>query len=517
MLLNAGFLFGAYKAAKLFHRKAVSRLIKAPMGFFDSQPIGRILNRLSKDVESVDQNIWLIAFLTTIAASGLISSTALLVYVEWRMVLLLVPLLTFYLIMIILYQRSNRELKRYESTFKSPLYAHISETLSGITTVKAYNVENSFVDKERKLIDDANCPTFLRQSASIWINIRMESLSTLVVLLLALLGLLKAISPSLMGLALTYAIGFTGGLAFFLIMSSQLETELNSVERLAVYCDDLPQEASFLNPKDPDTGSWPLRGQIEIERITLSYPSRPDQFVLKDLTFTVQPGEKVGIVGRTGSGKSTLMLALFRILELHKGSIRIDGIDISILGLETLRKRLQIIPQDPVLFSGTIRSNLDVEGEYSDEDIWEVLALIGLKDYVSKSEEKLESEVEENGSNLSVGQRQLICLGRAILVKPKILIMDEATASVDNLADKMIQSSIKSHFRNTTILCIAHRLNTIADFDRVLVLKDGMLEEYDTPISLLDKKGLFSELVDATGPSNAQLIRQIAKSAKSEL
>jgi ABC-type multidrug transport system fused ATPase/permease subunit len=314
-----------------------------------------------------------------------------------------------------------------------------------------------------------------------------------------------------MGLALFYGLEFSGNLTFLLLWVSRLEAELNSVERLEAYCNGLPQEAIRHNANDPDIDSWPQRGQIEFEAINVSYPSNANEIVLKNVTFEIRGGEKVGLVGRTGSGKSTLALALFRILELQEGCIRIDGIDISKLGLDTLRKRLQIIPQDPILFSGTIQSNLDLECKYSDNDIWDVLEMVGLKDYVSQQDEKLGCVVEESGTNLSVGQRQLICLGRAILTKPKILVMDEATASIDNEADKMIQRSIRSHLQNTTILCIAHRLNTIADFDRVLVLNDGVVEEFDTPIALLGSNGIFSQLVNATGPANAQLIREIAK------
>ncbi|KAJ3269176.1 hypothetical protein HDV01_001722 [Terramyces sp. JEL0728] len=435
------------------------------------------------------------------------------VYVEIKLLALIGPLMLIFLLIIAYYQRSNREFKRFESTNRSPLYAHVSETLAGLATVKAYGVEKQFIMRERKLMNISNIPTYLRLFASTWVGLRLESLTCTITLVLCLLGSSSSIDASLIGLALTYAIGYTSLLSLLLMSSSQLENEFNSVERLSYYCDKLPMEAAFKSNDDPDRSKWPSFGEISVKNITMAYPSRPDLPVLKDISFDVKAGEKIGIIGRTGSGKSSLMTALFRIVELSEGSISIDGVDISKIGLEALRKSIQIIPQEPVLFTGTIRDNLDVESLYQDDDIWRVLEMIGLKGYVSSLTDKLESAVAENGENLSVGQRQLICLGRAILLKPRILIMDEATASVDAEADKLIQVSIKTHFKDTTVLSIAHRLNTIADFDRVLVLENGVKKEYEAPHTLLsDPTSLFSQLADATGPTNAATLRQVAKS-----
>ncbi|KAJ3368154.1 hypothetical protein HDU91_000820 [Kappamyces sp. JEL0680] len=511
LVINTVFLAGCYKAAKYYHPVALKSLLRAPMGFFDSQPIGRILNRMSKDVESIDQNLWILMFLTTIATAGGIANLAFLCYVDTRMLALVCPLIVVYFLMLKYYQRSNIELKRFEAVNKSPLYAHVSETMAGISTVKAYGVEASFIDRQRQLMNVSNVPTFLRLMAQVWISLRLGILSSSLTFLLCILGATSAIEPALIGVALTYAIGFANLLALLLTSASSLENEFNSVERLQVYCMQLPQESAATLSEDPSPAQWPQRGQISFNDISLSYPSRPDVLILKKLGFSVNAGEKVGVIGRTGSGKSTLMTALFRIVDLKEGSIVIDGVDIARLGLDTVRKAIQIIPQEPVLFSGTIRENLDVESLYPDEDIWSVLERIGLKEYVSSLNEKLQAPVVENGENLSVGQRQLICLGRAILVKPKILIMDEATASVDGEADKLIQESIKTYFKDTTVLSIAHRLNTIADFDRVLVLQEGEKIEYDTPYALLSNPtSLFSTLADATGAANAALLRTIA-------
>ncbi|KAJ3309498.1 Multidrug resistance-associated protein 1 [Boothiomyces sp. JEL0838] len=512
LLLTTSFLTGGFRASKHYHKKALGSLMTAPMGYFDSQPIGRILNRMSKDIESVDQQIWIILFLCTISSTGLLASAVYLIYIKYELVFLVAPLAVLFFLIIMYYQRSNREFKRFESTNRSPLYAHVSETLAGLAIVKAYGVEKQFIMRQRKLMNISNIPTYLRLFASTWVSLRLEALTCTITLFLCLLGSSNAIDPPSIGLALTYTLGFTGLLSLLLISSSQLENEFNSVERLSYYCDKLPKEAAFKTDHDPDAANWPTVGAISVNNITMAYPSRPDLPVLKNISFEVKPGENIGIIGRTGSGKSSLMTALFRIVELSEGTISIDGVDISTIGLEALRKSIQIIPQEPVLFTGTIRDNLDVESLYQDDDIWKVLEMIGLKEYVSSLSDKLDSAVAENGENLSVGQRQLICLGRAILLKPRILIMDEATASVDAEADKLIQLSIKTHFKDTTVLSIAHRLNTIADFDRVLVLENGVKKEYDSPHILLSTPNtLFSQLADATGPTNAAALRQVAK------
>ncbi|EGF77382.1 hypothetical protein BATDEDRAFT_20822 [Batrachochytrium dendrobatidis JAM81] len=511
LALNAAVLVGGYRSAHYYHSAALKRIIAAPMSFFDSQPVGRILNRMSKDVESIDQAIWILLFLTIIATTGLISIVVLMAYVLPYMLLIVVPLIVLYFYIIKYYQNANRELKRLESVQRSPLYAHISESLAGIATVKAFRVEKRFVQRQRTLMDLSNTPSMLKLLGSVWVNMRIELLASIVVLTLVLIGSYSDIHSSQIGIALTYAIGLTGLINLLLMAFSQLDAEMNAVERLDVYGNDLPQEAPRSYDTDPASDSWPTKGAITIKNLEIRYESRPDFAVIKNLSLNIRPGEKIGVVGRTGSGKSTLMTTLFRIIEPSLGNIELDGIDISKLGLKTLRSRLQIIPQEPVLFTGTIRANLDVESKFEDASIWDVLERIGIKEYVTGLPEKLEAPVSENGENLSVGQRQLISLGRAILMQPIVLVMDEATASVDAEADKLIQQSIKTHFAHATVLSIAHRLNTIVDFDRVLVLQDGEMVEFDSPHILLGRsESLFSQLADATGAANAQLLREIA-------
>jgi ABC-type multidrug transport system fused ATPase/permease subunit len=502
---------GNYFAAKQFHQTALKNLLNAPVSFFETQPIGRILNRFSRDIKTVDFVLWMTVMITLITLSLATSALSLMIYSQPLMTLVIVPLLISYFYLFSFFQRSNREFKRFESTRSSPLYAHVSETMAGLSTVKAFGFEQAFIAKQHRLMDYSNEPKYLRLMASIWIRIRLQFLSTFLTLAITLFGVYALISPSLLGLATTYSVGFTTLINYMLLNLAQLETEFNAIERLAVYSSKLPSEAAKVTESDPLLGEWPINGSIAFENVTLVYPTRPTVPVLKQLSIDIKPGEKVGIIGRTGSGKSSSIIALFRLVELQGGRIVIDGVDISTIGLGTLRSRLEIIPQEAVLFSGTIRSNLDIKNEYEDSRVWEALEYIGLKDFVTNLQEKLDYPVSENGENLSVGQRQLICLGRAILTKPKILVMDEATASVDTEADKLIQESIKTHFKETTVLSIAHRLNTIADFDRVLVLQDGLAMEFASPHELLsDPESLFSRLADATGPANAEAIRKKA-------
>ncbi|KAJ3277820.1 hypothetical protein HDU79_002121 [Rhizoclosmatium sp. JEL0117] len=312
------------------------------------------------------------------------------------------------------------------------------------------------------------------------------------------------------GLALN-GVGSLGDLFFNSITAfSRLESDFVAAERLDLYCNDLEREAPDHLDSDPVEGTWPTEGRISIKDLEVKYSSKFDP-VIKNLSVEIKGSEKIGVVGRTGSGKSTLMTALFRIVEPTKGTVLIDGVDVSRVGLNALRSRLQIIPQDPVLFTGTIRSNIDVEGKFSDQQIWEALEFVGLKDYVSELTEKLDAPVAERGENLSVGQRQLMMLASAICHRPKILIMDEASSAVDQAADLLIQSSIHTHFKETTVISIAHRINTIASFDRIMVLDAGKLVEYDSPGNLLKQpESIFKSLVDATGTANAAVVTAIA-------
>ncbi|KAI8809603.1 P-loop containing nucleoside triphosphate hydrolase protein [Cladochytrium replicatum] len=511
-LLHGVMLVISIIAAIYFHKAALLHMLNSPMSFFDANPIGRIMNRFSRDVNAIDQRLIFVMFLFTLGASGLLGALVGICFASPIMLAVVIPIMVIYWYLLAYYRSTLRELKRLDSNARSPLYSHISETLAGVSSVRAYGAEARFVEKERDLMDYSTEPFFLRWSAASWIAVRISILASLITLVLGLVGIYSGgTGTAFIGLGLSYAVTITEQIGTVLEALAMLETEMNSVERMVHYAQNLPQERARRLESDPDVSEWPKRGAISFVNLELRYESRPDTAVIKDLSADIQPGERVALVGRTGSGKSSLVTAMFRIIEAAGGSVLIDGRDISELGLFTLRSRMQIIPQEPVLFEGTVRTNLDLEDELTDDAIWNGLEQVGLKAYVLKQAKKLDAPITEGGENLSVGQRQLMCLARAILKKPRILVMDEATASVDTKADKLIQESIETHFRDTTVISIAHRLNTIAGFDRVMVLDGGNLIEFDSPHALLQKpESLFTSLVDATGKQNAQVLRKIA-------
>ncbi|KAJ3116709.1 hypothetical protein HDU96_008948 [Phlyctochytrium bullatum] len=527
MLLTFVLATAGYRAGKRLHEGALSGLLRAPMSFFDSQPIGRILNRMSKDIESSERALWIfcvnnVIFLSdAVATIGMLLVTNLLVSVPvFVMVLILVFLMgLLFRYLLDVYRNTSREMKRIVATEKSPLNAHISESLSGVASLRAFAAESRMLSELKVLLDRSNGPNLAQLNVSIWLDTRMQFFTAIIVLFISLSGAASTTSASLIALAITLSIGLKDRMASLIMVLTMLETEMVSVERVIQYANHLPKEAERRQPNDPAPAVWPGAGQIEVKNLEVRYNTEDDP-VLKNLNLSIRPGEKVGIVGRTGSGKSTFLTALFRIVEPTSGTIYIDGEDITKLGLWTLRERLQIIPQEPVLLTGTIRSNVDPRNRFEDAKVWDALEMVGLKEYVSSKDQKLDHVVEEGGANLSVGQRQLLILARALCVRPKILVMDEASSAVDAAADSLIQSSIKKHFSSATVLSIAHRLNTIADFDRVVVLDDGDLAEFDTPAQLLRKPrdiGYFRRLVDATGESNAAVIERMALEHEEEV
>jgi len=392
--------------------------------------------------------------------------------------------------------RTSRELKRLDSISKSPIFAHFSETLSGLSIIRAYKRITMFVEEnEHKLNENAKA-YFSLFASNRWLAIRLEFIGYSVVTLAALFAVFGkgTINPGLAGLAMSYSLSLTGLLNMAVRMSAEVENQLVSVERFMEYT-SLPSEA-------PETSSravppeWPAEGKIDFENVSMRY--RPElPLVLKNVSFAVKPQEKIGVVGRTGSGKSSMVLALFRIIELAEGSVVVDGIDIKTLGLNDARSRLSIIPQDPILFTGTVRSNVDPTDGYSEADIWKALDSVHMKHAVDSLPAKLDSPVTEAGENFSVGQRQLLCLARALLKRSKVIIMDEATAAVDMQTDSLIQATIRTQFANMTVITIAHRIHTILDYDRIVVMSDGHVVELDQPQALLaNPQSVFAALVN---------------------
>jgi len=520
LLYSVFMSFNGFRASKRIHRDAISRVIMAPIRFFDTTPLGRIINRFSKDQDSLDGMLFMAiqGFISSIAST--ITTIIFMLYAAPIFGIALFPLLILYYFVQKYYISTSREIKRLESLARSPLYANFTESLQGLPTIRAYNEQNRFIKHNQHLIDENNRPFHLQVTAQRWLGVRLECIGAFLVLFDGIAGLFlkDKLSASLLGLSLSYALQVTGSLNGIIRSLNELEINMNSAERLLYYANEIEVE----NQKGLDAPKeWPEQGKIEIKNLTMKYaPHLPP--VLHNINLDVKSNEKIGVVGRTGAGKSSIVMTLFRLVEPEAGSsIKIDDIPITDLKLSDLRKKISIIPQDPILFSGTIRFNMDPFNEHSDAEIWEALENAGLKQTISELENKLESEVRTNGENFSVGQRQLLCLARAMIRDSHILIMDEATASVDIETDAIIQKALRTKFSNVTVLTIAHRLNTIIDYDKILVLSKGEVLEYDTPKNLLFETSEtgelvpctsteFSKLVDETGPVNAALLRQLA-------
>ncbi|KAG0351394.1 hypothetical protein BGZ54_003269 [Gamsiella multidivaricata] len=505
----------SHKFYMVLHQKALKNIFRAPSSFFDTTPLGRIINRFSKDVDACD-NLLSESYRMFTGTASIVLSTFILISVIFPYFLIpLVPMLIFYYYAAIYYRASSRELKRLDSILRSSLYAHFSETLSGLATIRAYRVQDRFMENNEYFIDMENRPYFMSYSIQRWLGVRLETIANTLVLCTSLLGVCGRynIDAATIGLVLSYSMSVTGTFNWCVRQYAEVENNMNAVERLHHYADKLQVEAAAIVPDNRPDESWPRTGAISIRNLEMRYrPELPS--VLHDLSLDIQGGEKIGVVGRTGAGKSSIMMALFRLVEPTKGTMVIDGVDICKIGLFDLRTRLAIIPQDPVLFSGTIRSNLDPFEKRTDQELWEVLERSDLKNYVISCDGGLDSQVSEFGENLSVGQRQLLCLARAMLTHARVIIMDEATASVDVATDVMLQKAIRVDFANSTVLTIAHRLNTVIDYSRVLVLDHGEIKEFDTPANLLSRPdSVFSSMVDETGPANATLLRSLASAA----
>lgn len=395
----------------------------------------------------------------------------------------------------------------HSSIANSPIFSDFSQTLSGTSTIRAYGEEKRFFEQCKTSFNNQNASFILVQLTNMWLGLRLDVLGGFLGAFIAGVAVATAssdfIPPGWVGLALSYSIEVTNFLKHGVRMIATVEAQMNAVERILYYTNNIEPEApEFIQDKDPKPGEWPTSGVIELQHASMRYRDGP--LVLKDISLKFKAGERIGVCGRTGSGKSSLMIMIFRIVEIEQdgGKIQIDDVDVGSIGTSALRLNLSIIPQDPVIFSNTVRYNLDPFGNCSDTELWEVLGKVQMEEVVSALPGGLDEEVAEGGENFSQGQRQLLCIARSLLRKPKILVMDEATASIDNATDAAIQSMIRENFDQTTVLTIAHRLNTIMDSDRVLVLDNGRIAEFDSPETLLQKEdGVFKAMVDKSRAS----------------
>ncbi|XP_072179889.1 ATP-binding cassette sub-family C member 9-like [Diadema setosum] len=492
-MVNAGIL----TAAKRIHFYLLENLIRVPMRFFDITPIGRILNRLTFDTRLIDQRLLITINMLANAILTTASTIVVNAVVNPYFLIFLLPVTVLFTGLLIFYIRTARELQRTESVSRSPIFAHFSETLGGLTTIRAFSAGGRFFKTISDLIDTNNTCSIYLLAAERWLGIRLDLLGAVIVLMAGLSSLLGAaylgMESSLIGLAISYALMVSSALNLLVRSISELELYMNSVERIRYYA-IVPRE-NYEGEEPP--ADWPSKGEIHIEDASFRYASELDP-VLKQVDIQIHGRQKIGVCGRSGSGKSSLTLALFRLVETCQGQITIDGIDINTVPLKTLRQRLSIIPQDAVLFAGTIRSNLDPAGELCDTDLWCALEISKMKETVKSLEHGLDTCVAEGGENFSVGQRQLFCLARAFLRKSSVLVMDEATASIDVETDSDLQKIVADVFKDRTVLTIAHRINTIINSDKIITLAKGTVEEYGAPKELLrNRSGLFSSLVRA--------------------
>ncbi|XP_025056144.1 multidrug resistance-associated protein 4 isoform X5 [Alligator sinensis] len=497
-------------AGQILHNKMFQSILKAPVLFFDRNPIGRILNRFSKDIGHLDDLLPLtfLDFMQTLLQIFGVVGVAVAV-IPW----ILIPLVPLFILFIFLrryFLATSRDIKRLESTTRSPVFSHLSSSLQGLWTIRALKAEQRFqklFDAHQDLHSEA---WFLFLTTSRWFAVRLDAICAIFVIVVAFGSLLlaKTLDAGQVGLALSYAITLMGMFQWGVRQSAEVENLMISVERVMEYT-DLEKEASWESSRRPPP-EWPAQGMIAFENVNFTY-SLDGPLVLRHFSALIRSKEKVGIVGRTGAGKSSLIAALFRLAE-PEGRIWIDKYLTTELGLHDLRKKISIIPQEPVLFTGTMRKNLDPFNEYTDAELWNVLEEVQLKEAVEELPDKMETQLAESGSNFSVGQRQLVCLARAILKKNRILIIDEATANVDPRTDGLIQKTIREKFAQCTVLTIAHRLNTIIDSDKIMVLDAGRLKEYDDPYILLqEKESLFYKMVQQVGKAEAAALIETAE------
>ncbi|ODQ63868.1 multidrug resistance-associated protein 1 [Nadsonia fulvescens var. elongata DSM 6958] len=526
-------IFAAMRSAKLLYSRMLRAVVRAPMSFFETTPLGRITNRFSGDISRIDDVLPYTFEYFFIQLFSLISTLCVIIYSAPQTLVLIIPLLLVYISYQKYYIKTSRELKRLISASRSPIFSHFQELITGVSTIRAYARQYRSVDECEGRINNYQKCSYIQTSLNRWLAFRLRLIGAIIIFFTGLMAVLtlsySTISAGLIGLVMNYAIKVANDLHGVVRNSAEVEANIVAVERVIEYCNLTPERDDVVESNRPPS-SWPERGHIQFKNFSTRYRENLD-LVLDGIDLEILPKEKVGIVGRTGAGKSSLTLALFRIIEAAGGQILIDDIDISEIGLSDLRSKLSIIPQESQVFVGSIRENLDPAGVYSDSELWRVLELSHLKTHVLSMGRKpdtqvsedsesraldasdnvdsqvdadtgygLDAKVSEGGSNLSAGQKQLMCLCRALLNPSSILILDEATAAVDVETDKIIQETIRNEFKDKTIITIAHRLNTIMDSDKIIALDSGHVVEFDTPVNLMKvPDGVFASLCAAGG------------------
>nr|XP_034300520.1 multidrug resistance-associated protein 4 isoform X1 [Crassostrea gigas] len=503
--------------SKRLHNNMFRVVMGAKTHFFDSNPVGRILNKFARDLGLIDSVIPTLTNIVLEITVRLAMQIGITCIINPFLLLPLTPLVIVIYLIRWFSLPTTRNMKRLEAMTQSPIFSHISDTLVGLQSIRALGMSRKFLQDFDRFQDRHTSAFFLFLSANRWFSLRslffLDIYFILVILLSLVLRDMIGLSGGLFGMALNYLLTMADPFESMMRRSADLNTQMTSVERIISYT-KLEQEAPKVSDSPPPS-SWPQNGEIKLVNVGLQYSSDTDQ-VLHNITCLINSREKIGIVGRTGAGKSSLLAALLRLAETT-GEIYIDDVNVLKIGLHELRNKISVIPQDPILFSGTLRKNLDPFEEYTDDQLWIALEQVQLKVKVQSDREGLYMEVSDSGQNLSVGQRQLVCLARAILRQNNILVLDEATANVDHNTDRLIQETIRSRFKNCTVLTVAHRIHTIMDSSRVMVLNQGKLVEFDTPYQLLQiEDGFFRNLVQQTGKAQAKVLQTLAESFHKE-
>ncbi|KAG8716045.1 hypothetical protein FRC11_010771 [Ceratobasidium sp. 423] len=505
------------------YKRLLEAVLFANIRFHDTISKGRLLNRFGKDFEGVDSSVADNLGRTIMYALSVLVTFATVTYVGGiRFFVLACIVGVLYYNVSKVYGQTSRDMRRLDSVTRSPLYSIYGETIAGVTVIRAFGASSMFLREMLRCVDTNACPYYGMWSVNRWLSVRFNMLSAAVVAITGAVMLIdKNVTASFAGFALAFASTITGDLLFMVRRFVGLEQSMVALERINEFSTITQEAPEFVDPRP--SASWPERGDISVENLTIRYaPTLPN--VLHGLAFDIKARSKIGVLGRTGSGKSTLALSFFRFVEATEGRIIIDGVDISKLGLTDLRSRLTIIPQDPTILSGTLRTTLDVFDEYEDHEIFEALRRVHLLPSTDESEvnlgenanvfRDLDSPVSEGGENFSAGEKQLLCMARAILKRAKVLFCDEATASVDYVTDELISQTIRKEFADSTIITIAHRLRTIIDYDKVLVMDQGHIAEYDEPSVLLaDTSSKFYALCKATGSKEFAVLKHMAEEA----
>ncbi|CAF2902537.1 unnamed protein product [Rotaria sp. Silwood2] len=490
-LIRADYFFHLIlSGASVLHNKMLQGVLYSTLRFYESNPIGRILNRFSKDQQVIDELLPTTFFDTIQSLIMVLGSIVIIGMGNPWVLLILIPIIPILLWLRRFYLRTSRHLKQLESITRSPIYALFSSSLSGLITIRAFNMENDFVNLFINKVNANLRAFFIFHCSGRWFGLRLDLLTCCLTFLTAILSitLRTNMDSSSVALGLSYCISLTALFQWGVRQSAETENYMTSAERIDEYS-RIAAESEFYKGQSEPPINWPLEGKIEFQNYKLRYSLELEP-VLKGINLTIAPKNKIGIMGRTGAGKSSIFQALFRLTDksVTEGKILIDGIDISTISLNDLRSILNIIPQSPILFSNTLRYNLDPFNCYTDEQLWNVLESVQLKTKISNLKDKLNIQIAEYGTNFSVGECQLICIARAILKQSKILLIDEATAHIDTKTDELIQKILREKFINQTVLTIAHRLNTIMDSDQIIVINAGIVEQYQTPIQSLNNE-----------------------------